>query len=103
MGLPFKVAAVDDPAALDAAFAGARWVAVPAGGLQRDFDFGAGPSRCMAAPWPDPYSAFFTTGAPDIEAYLEADSMTRAAYGALSVFAPALRLPLARQALESAA
>lgn len=82
---------------------GGRLVAIPAGSLQRDFDFGQGPSRCMAAPWPDPYSAYFTTGAPDIEAYLEADVLARTAYRAASLFAPAAQLPFSRQILESVA
>lgn len=82
---------------------GGRLVAIPAGSLQRDFDFGQGPSRCMAAPWPDPYSAYFTTGAPDIEAYLEADALARTAYRAVSLFAPAARLPYARETLERVA
>ena len=82
---------------------GGRLVAIPAGSLQRDFDFGQGPSRCTAAPWPDAYSAYFTTGAPDIETYLEADVLARTAYRAASLFAPAARLPFARQVLESVA
>ncbi len=80
---------------------GGRLVAVPAGSLSRAFDFGAGASSCMIVPWPDPFSAYLTTGIANIEAYLEADPLTQGAYRAASMFAPALKLPLARLALDA--
>ena len=79
---------------------GGRLVAVPAGSLARAFDFGAGSRPCMLVPWPDPFSAYLTTGIPDIEAYLEADTMTQGAYRMASLFAPMLKLPMARLALD---
>ena len=80
-----------------------RLAAVAAGRLTHAFDFGAGPSLATAAPWPDPFSAYLTTGIPNIEAYLEADALARAAYGAAAMFAPALLWPGARAALEAMA
>jgi short subunit dehydrogenase-like uncharacterized protein len=80
---------------------GGRLVAVPAGSLARAFDFGAGSSPCMLVPWPDPFSAHLTTGIPDIEAYLEADPATQGAYRMASWFAPMLKLPMARLALDA--
>jgi short subunit dehydrogenase-like uncharacterized protein len=72
-----------------------RLVSVRAGSLSRAFDFGAGASPAMLAPWPDPFSAWLTTRIPNIEAYLEADALTQGAYRAASLFAPALK-PMAR-------
>jgi len=77
-----------------------RLLALPAGSLTHAFDFGSGPSEAMLAPWPDPFTAYLTTGIPEIEAYLEADPASRWAYRAVSAFAPALRFPAARRAAE---
>jgi len=79
---------------------GGRLAALPAGSLTHAFDFGAGPSEAMLAPWPDPFTAYLTTGIPEIEAYLEADTASRWAYRAVSALAPALRFPAARRAAE---
>jgi short subunit dehydrogenase-like uncharacterized protein len=80
---------------------GGRLVASPAGGLTHAFDFGAGPSEATLAPWPDAFTAYLTTGAPEIEAYLEADVVSRAAFRVVSSLAPAL--PKAREAAEALA
>jgi short subunit dehydrogenase-like uncharacterized protein len=82
---------------------GGRLIAVPAGALARAFDFGAGPSPCMLVPWPDPFSAYLTTGIDNIEAYLEADIATQAGYRMASLFAPMLKLPMARLGLDALA
>ena len=66
---------------------------VPVGRLQRHFDYGNGPSLSMAVPWPDVFTAYHTTGIPNIEAYLEADLMARSTYQALAFVAEPLRLP----------
>ncbi len=76
-----------------------RLVALPAGGLSHVFDFGSGPREATLAPWPDPFSAYYTTGVPEIEAYLEADAGARAAYRVASALAPAF--PAARRAAEA--
>lgn len=80
---------------------GGRLVAIPAGSRAREFDFGAGASSAMVAPWPDPFSACLTTGIPNIEAYLEANSLTRSTYRAASLFAPALKLAPARRTVDA--
>jgi short subunit dehydrogenase-like uncharacterized protein len=65
---------------------------VPSGSLEREFDFGGGASVGMAVPWPDVFTAWFTTGIPNIEAYLESDIMRRTAYQMMSLVAEPLRL-----------
>ena len=57
---------------------------VPAGRLERRFDFGEGERWSTAVSWPDVATAYDTTGIPNIEAYAEADSLSRAAYHAAS-------------------
>jgi short subunit dehydrogenase-like uncharacterized protein len=76
-----------------------RLRSMPAGSLERAFDFGSGASVCMAVPWPDVFTAWFTTGIPNIEAYLEADILGRSAYHLVSLVAEPLRLPPVRNLL----
>jgi short subunit dehydrogenase-like uncharacterized protein len=76
-----------------------RLRSVPAGSLERAFDFGSGASACTAVPWPDVFTAWFTTGIPNIEAYLEADILGRSAYQLVSLLAEPLRLPPVRSLL----
>ena len=78
-----------------------KLVAVPAGSLTRRFDFGQGAREAVIIPWPDPFSAFLTTGVPNIEVYLEADPFSRLVLRASALFAPALRLTPARKTLEA--
>ena len=51
----------------DGAIVGAR-----AGTLRREIDFGAGPRPVLNLSWGDVASAYYTTGIPDIEVYVEA-------------------------------
>jgi short subunit dehydrogenase-like uncharacterized protein len=37
----------------------------------KSFDFGQGPTSCLAVNWADVYTAHFSTGVPDITGYLE--------------------------------
>lgn len=76
---------------------------VPAGSLERAFDFGSGASICTAMPWPDVFTAWFTTGIPNIEAYLEAGILGRTAYQLVSLAAEPLRLPPVQSLLALAA
>ncbi|MFO1027945.1 MAG: saccharopine dehydrogenase NADP-binding domain-containing protein [Acetobacteraceae bacterium] len=77
---------------------------VPAGLLERSFDFGNGSRSAMAMPWPDVFTAWHTTGIPNIEAYVEANLPTRLAYQVFSaVAAEPLRLPVAQRLLGMAA
>jgi short subunit dehydrogenase-like uncharacterized protein len=70
-------------------------VSLPAGSLQRAFDFGAGPKPCIALSWGDVATAYHSTGIPDIEVYFLAAGeiawMTRASrlFGWLLASGPA--------------
>jgi short subunit dehydrogenase-like uncharacterized protein len=48
-----------------------RITRVPLGSLRHDFDFGAGPRRCLNISWGDVAAAYYTTGIPNIEVYGE--------------------------------
>jgi short subunit dehydrogenase-like uncharacterized protein len=73
--------------------------AVRVGRLQRSFDFGAGPRPCTALSWPDVFTAWHTTGIPDIEVYAEADALAQGLYQAGAWLSLPLRLPLAQRAM----
>jgi short subunit dehydrogenase-like uncharacterized protein len=51
---------------------------VPAAWRIRDFDFGRGPETCMTIPWGDVWTAWHSTGIPDIEVYMAAPAGLRA-------------------------
>lgn len=57
-----------------------RLMSLPAGRLQRAFDFGDGERESVAVSWPDVFTAWYSTGIRNIEAYLEADFASRALY-----------------------
>jgi short subunit dehydrogenase-like uncharacterized protein len=57
---------------------GGKLTRVPAAWRTRDFDFGRGPVACMTIPWGDVWTAWHTTGIPDIEVYLAAPPALRA-------------------------
>ena len=57
-----------------------RMTTVPVGALCRSFDFGKGVSTCTAVSWPDVFTAFHTTGIPNITAYGEANDLEQWAY-----------------------
>jgi short subunit dehydrogenase-like uncharacterized protein len=50
---------------------------LPAGSLRRDFDYGRGPSASVGISWVDVVAAWYATGIPDIEAYVEETSTLR--------------------------
>lgn len=52
---------------------------VPVGRLERFFDFGQGPSRSSAVAWADVLTAPRTAGYKNVEVYVEADLIRRAA------------------------
>ena len=47
------------------------------GELERDFDYGWGPRPSAAMRWPDVFTAYLTTGIPNVEVYGEVDSADR--------------------------
>ncbi len=55
-------------------------ISVPAGRLQRAFDFGTGERESVAVSWPDVFTAWHSTGIRNIEAYFEADLASRTLY-----------------------
>lgn len=78
-----------------------RIVALPAGRLlQRDFDFGFGPTRCVAAPLGDVVSAWHSTRAENIEVYLRASLALRTLLRAGGTLAPLFRLRGVQRALQ---
>lgn len=57
---------------------GGKLTRVPAAWRTRDFDFGRGPVTCMTIPWGDVWTAWHSTGIPDIEVYMAAPRGLRA-------------------------
>ncbi len=54
----------------------------PYRGSTRAIDFGHGPEPVVPVSWPDVVTAQFTTGAPDIETFTQADWLVRAGFAA---------------------
>jgi short subunit dehydrogenase-like uncharacterized protein len=52
---------------------------VPAAWKTRSIDFGRGPTKAITIPWGDVASAFYSTGIPNIEVYMEAPFGVRTA------------------------
>jgi short subunit dehydrogenase-like uncharacterized protein len=69
---------------------GGQLTRVPAGWRTRDFDFGRGPVRCVTVPWGDVWTAWHTTGIPDIEVYMTAPPALRALLAASRHIGPLL-------------
>ena len=57
---------------------GGRLVPIPFGSLERTFDYGDGPVTSLNVSWGDLAAAYYTTGVPDIETYVEATPWFRA-------------------------
>jgi short subunit dehydrogenase-like uncharacterized protein len=72
---------------------GGHLATIPAGSLERDFDFGSGPSASVAVSWGDLATAFVTTGIANIETYFEATPAVRAAVGTTRFLGPMLAFP----------
>jgi short subunit dehydrogenase-like uncharacterized protein len=56
-----------------------RLVAIPVGRLERDFDYGRGARTSAAVSSADVFTAYLTTGIPNIEGYVEATFAARTA------------------------
>jgi short subunit dehydrogenase-like uncharacterized protein len=67
---------------------------VPVGQLEADFDFGNGPSRATAINWCDTFTAYLSTGVPNIEVYLEANALERWLYALSSSQSSWIQNPL---------
>lgn len=53
---------------------------VPIETLERNFDYGAGNRLSIAVSWADVFTAFFTTGIPNIEVYVEMNPVEHGMY-----------------------
>ena len=69
---------------------GGQLTRVPAAWRTRQIDFGRGPVPCMSIPWGDVWTAWHTTGIPDIEVYMAAPPALRALATASRVIGPVL-------------
>jgi short subunit dehydrogenase-like uncharacterized protein len=66
-------------------------ISVPVGRLQRSFDYGDGERESVAVSWADVFTAYYSTGIRNIEAYIEADFVSRALYQVTAGIAETLR------------
>lgn len=67
--------------------------AVAPGSLRRTFDYGDGPRISVNVTWGDVAAAFYTTGAPNIEVYVEATPLFRNALNANRYLGWAMETP----------
>ena len=79
---------------------GTRLCAVPAGQLERGFDYGNGERLSTAVSWADVFTAYHTTSIPNIEVYIEAGAMARTLYQLTSYFSELLRVAPVQKLLE---
>ena len=80
-----------------------RLASVPVGRLERSFDFGDGAKPCMALSWPDVLCAYHTTGAPNIEVYMDIGGLPRFAAPLSSWIGELFQLPGLQPVLRAAA
>ncbi len=80
---------------------GGKLVRVPAAWRTRDFDFGRGPLTCMTIPWGDVWTAWHSTGIPDIEVYMAASPGMRAFARASRSLGPLLGSRPVQRALQA--
>lgn len=78
-----------------------RLVDAPQEGKTRRIDFGRGPRQALLLSWGDIFTAYYTTGIPNIEDYIALPENLIALRGATSWLRPALKLPLARRMAAS--
>lgn len=69
-----------------------RLTSVPVGRLERAFDYGQGEQISTAVNWADVYTAYYTTGIPNIEVYAEAGVLERSLYQFGAWFAEPMKL-----------
>ena len=80
---------------------GGKLTPVPAAWRTRDFDFGRGPVRCMTIPWGDVWTAWHSTGIPDIEVYMAAPPALRTLASASRLLGPLLGAGPVQRALAA--
>jgi short subunit dehydrogenase-like uncharacterized protein len=69
-----------------------RLTLIPAGSLEREFDYGEGEQGSAALSLADVFTAYLTTGIPNIEAYVQANVLARASAPVFGQLIEALRL-----------
>jgi short subunit dehydrogenase-like uncharacterized protein len=79
-----------------------RLISVPVGQLQRAFDYGEGERESVAVSWADVFTAYYSTGIRNIEAYFEADFTSRTLYQLGAGVADAMRLAPVQRLLDIA-
>lgn len=80
-----------------------RLISVPVGRLQRTFDYGDGERESVAVSWADVFTAYYSTGIRNIEAYFEADFASRTLYQLSAGIADAMRFAPVQRWLNVAA
>jgi len=78
-------------------------LSIPIGRLQRSFDYGDGERMSVAVSWADVFTAYFSTGIPNIETYVEANLMLRAVYQITAGTADLMQVELIQRWLSIAA
>jgi short subunit dehydrogenase-like uncharacterized protein len=68
-----------------------RLTPVPSAWRSRTIDLGEGPVGCMAVPWGDVFTAWVSTGIPDVEVYMAAPTSLRLAARAADLLGPLVR------------
>jgi short subunit dehydrogenase-like uncharacterized protein len=80
-----------------------RLILVPVGQLQRTFDFGDGEKESVAVSWADVFTAYYSTGIRNIEAYFAASFASRALYQVSAGVADTMQLAPARTLIDAIA
>jgi short subunit dehydrogenase-like uncharacterized protein len=82
-----------------------RLILVPVGQLQRTFDFGDGDGgkESVAVSWADVFTAYYSTGIRNIEAYFAASFASRALYQVSAGVADTMQLAPARTLIDAIA
>ncbi len=75
--------------------------AVPAAHRTINVDFGAGPVKAIAIPWGDVFTAYVTTGIPDIEVFVVLPALARVALRSTRVLGPVLTTAPVRRWLQA--
>src|SRR6185503_13464476 len=65
---------------------------LPLGSRERYFDYGDGPRQSLNVSWGDVATAYYTTGIPNIETYVEATPLVQATLAGSRYFGWLLRM-----------
>jgi short subunit dehydrogenase-like uncharacterized protein len=76
-------------------------VRVPLGVATRQIDFGRGPVKSLQIPWGDVFTAWYSTGIPNIETYIGLPGVPQMALTGLRVLHPMLALQGVRSLLKA--